>query len=199
MKSFILAGAAALAIALPAAAQTTMGVDAAGNAYVMTDAQQTMYTGWPADRQTSYDSWPNNYKVYYWSLTPDQQNGWWALTDDQRTKVYAMTPDQRAAAWNSIVAQLNGGPSPMASSTAMAATAAAAGASTMGPRWVSNAVVQMTPADTTASTGDKLPICTPNQQDGCINAWEAGKRGPGVTRPLDHWPGKPASEMPGHH
>lgn len=194
MKSYILAGAAALALALPAAAQD-MAVTSDGDVYVMTGTQQSTYDTWPPDRRTTYDSWPNDYKNYYWTLTPDQQNGWWVLTDDQRAKVYAMTPDQRTAAWTAIAAQMNGAtPSANASATAQTATTAAASASTAGPRFVSGEVVQSTPADTAPASGE-LPICTPNQQDNCINAWEAGKRGAGVTRPLDHWPGKPASEM----
>ena len=39
-----------------------------------------------------------------------------------------------------------------------------------------------------------LPICKPNQQDGCINGWEKNRTG---NRPLNYWPGKPASEIPG--
>ena len=54
--------------------------------------------------------------------------------------------------------------------------------------------VQATPGDQGPPTGE-LPICSADQQDNCINAWEAGKRGPGVNRPLDYWPGQPASEM----
>ncbi|MCT2559042.1 hypothetical protein N0B51_08615 [Tsuneonella sp. YG55] len=193
MNKLILAGAAALAFAIPAGAQD-MAVTSDGEVYVMTDAQQTAYDAWPPERQTLYTGWPNTYQTYFWTLSPAQQDGWWVLTDDQRAKVYAMAPQQRVAAWNSIVAQMNGGPAPAASATAQAATTAAASASTAGPRFVSNAVVQTTPGDAGPPTGD-VPICKPNQQDNCINAWEAGKRGPGVTRPLAHWPGKPASEM----
>lgn len=196
MKRYILAGAAALALALPVAAQD-MAVSSDGDVYVMTSTQQSMYDTWPADRRTAYDSWPRDYQVYFWTLTPEQMNGWWVLTDDQRARVYAMTPEQRTAAWAAIASQMAGGtPNTNASATAQTATTAAATASTSGPRFVSNEVVQTTPADTTPASGD-LPICTPNQQDNCINAWEAGKRGPNVTRPLDHWPGRPASEMPG--
>ena len=31
------------------------------------------------------------------------------------------------------------------------------------------------------------------QQDGCINSWAKNKTG---NRPLEYWPGKPASEIP---
>jgi hypothetical protein len=195
MNKLILAGVAALALAAPAAAQD-MAVSSDGTVYVMTDAQQTAYDAWPPERRTIYMAWPADYQTYFWTLTPTQQNGWWLLTDDQRAKVHAMTPEQRVAAWTAIERQMAGAPSANASATATAATTAAASASTSGPRFVSNAVVQTTPADAAPPTGD-LPICSPNQQDNCINAWEAGKRGPGVARPLNYWPGKPASEIPG--
>ncbi len=61
-------------------------------------------------------------------------------------------------------------------------------------RFVSNEMVQSTPGDQGPPTGE-VPICSANEQDNCINAWEAGKRGRGVTKPLGYWPGKPASEM----
>lgn len=195
MKSYILAGAAALALALPAAAQD-MAVTSDGTVYVLTDTQQAQFDTWPPDRRTAYEAWPATYQEYFWTLTPEQQSGWWVLTDDQRARVYAMTPEQRTQAWAAIASQMAGGtPNANASATARTATTAATMANTAGPRFVSNAVVQNISAD--APPADP-PICTPNQQDNCINAWEAGKRGPGVTRPLDHWPGKPASEMPGN-
>jgi hypothetical protein len=187
VNKLILASAAVLAFAAPAIAQD-MAVDSSGNVYVMTATQQSVYDAWPPDRQTDYTAWPDTYKTYYWTLTPAQQNGWWALTDDQRAKVYAMTPDMRATTWASIEKQMAGTPSANASPAARAATSGAT------LQWVSNAMVQSVPTDAPANP----PVCTPNQQDNCINAWEAGKRGPGVDRPLGYWPGKPASEMPGH-
>ena len=50
MNKLILAGAAALAIAVPAVAQD-MAVDSDGNVYVMTAEQQSAYDAWPPDRQ----------------------------------------------------------------------------------------------------------------------------------------------------
>ena len=182
MKKLILAGAAAIAFAAaPAGAQTTMAVTPSGDVYVLTDEQQTMYDAWPPERQTIYTAWPRDYQTYYWTLTPAQQNGWWVLTDDQRQKVYAMTPEQRTQAWVAIERQMAGMP---ASGTMQSASAAG------DMRWSSNAVVQNISAD--APPADP-PICGPNMYDNCINAWEAGKRGPGVTRPLQTWPGEPAS------
>jgi type II secretory pathway pseudopilin PulG len=188
VNKLILAGAAVLAFAVPAVAQD-MAVDAQGNVYVMTPVQQSAYDTWPPDRQTMYTGWPDTYKTYYWTLTPSQQTGWWALTDEQRAKVYAMTPDMRTTTWASIEKQMMNTPSASASMMAGASTAGA----TM--QFVSNAMVQSVPTDAAPANP---PICKAGQQDNCINAWEAGKRGAGVNRPLDHWPGKPASEMPGH-
>ncbi len=192
MNKLILAGAAALAFAVPASAQD-MAVTSDGDAYVLTAPQQSTYDGWPTERQTVYSSWPSDYQTYYWTLTEPQQNGWWVLTDDQRAKVYAMTPQQRTAAWVAIEKQMSGMPA------SASATATATGSTTVSSgnmRFVSNEMVQDTPGDAGPPSGD-VPICSANQQDNCINAWEAGKRGKGVARPLDYWPGKPASEIPG--
>lgn len=49
-------------------------------------------------------------------------------------------------------------------------------------------------ADPAALASGELPVCKPNQQDGCINSY--AKTGKG-NRPLNYWPGKPASEIPG--
>lgn len=203
MRRTLLAAAAVLALAVPAgmtvAQDTAMATDANGDMYMMTDAQKGMYATWPADRQTMYEAWPNTYKTYYWTLTPDQQTGWWMLNDDQRTRVYAMTPPQRTAAWAAIASQMNS--STAASNTSMSSDTSMAGdtgttTASGNMQFVSHETVQPVAgnADTAALQSGDLPVCKPNQQDGCINSWEKNKTG---TRPLDHWPGKPASEMPG--
>lgn len=187
MRIFLMAGAAALAFgAAPA-------LHADDHMMEMSATQKSMYDSWPADRRSAYDEWPKDYQVYYWTLTPAQMDGWWVLTNDQRARVFAMTPEQRTAAWAAIANQMNGR-SDMATTSTSTQMAGNTGAMSGNIRWVSNAVVQNTPADAGPPTGD-LPICAPNAEDNCINAWEAGKRGPGVTKPLDYWPGKPASEM----
>lgn len=185
MKKLILAGAAALAFTVTPAIAQDLAVDANGKVYVLTEVQQSDYDGWPVERQTLYSAWPYGVQEYYWTLTPAQVDGWWVLTDPQRVSIFEMTPDQRAIAWTQIAAQLN------PSTTATVATTAAASASSMEPRFVSNAVVQTTAAADTPATGD-LPVCTPKQQDNCINSWEKNKTG---NRPLNYWPGKPASEI----
>ena len=55
----------------------------------------------------------------------------------------------------------------------------------------SGEVVQATPEDAGPPTGD-VPICKPKQEDNCINSWEANKTG---NRPINYWPGRPASEI----
>ena len=192
MNKLILAGAAALAFAIPAVAQD-MAVTSDGNVYVMTDVQQSAYDAWPPERQTDYTAWPDTYKTYYWTLSPSQQTGWWALTPDQRTRVYAMTPEQRTAAWASIEKQMMGTPSANASATAQVATTAAVSAGPSNMRFVSNEVVQSTPAAVAA--GGEYPPCKGDMQDHCINPREAGLKYGNV--PLKYWPGKPASEIPG--
>ena len=185
MKKLILAGAAAFALtAAPAISQDNMD----GEMYEMSTQQTTMYEGWPAERRTAYDAWPMGVQEYYWTLTPAQTSGWWALNDEQRVRVYEMTPQQRATAWTQISSQLNGA-TPTPANTNANASAMARNSTNI--RFVRNERVQATPGDSGPPTGD-LPICTPNQQDNCINSWEA--RGTG-TKPLDYWPGRPASEM----
>lgn len=192
MKSIILASAAALAFtASPAAAQDAVAVDAAGDVYVLTDDQQMMYDGWPTDRRTTYNAWPPEVQEYYWTLDDDQTTAWWVLNDDQRVRVYEMTPEQRTVAWQQINAQLNAQNNASATGTTARTTASAT--SSASPRFVRNEVIQTTPADYQAtSNGDDLPICKPDQQDGCINGWEKNKTG---NRPLEYWPGRPASEI----
>ncbi|GMM93027.1 hypothetical protein [Qipengyuania sp. MTN3-11] len=181
MMKTLLAASAAVGLAMsaaPAVSQTgEMG---------MTTAQQTMYDGWPADRQTTYDAWPMEAKTYYWTLNANQQRGWWALNDEQRVRIVGMTPEQRAAAWTSIMNQMSGS----AAATAATTTSTAAPMASAGNiRFVSNARVQPTPGDQGPPTGE-VPICEPNEQDNCINSWEARKTG---TRPLNYWPGESAS------
>lgn len=188
MNKLIFAGAAALALAASPSIAQDVAVDAEGNVYVMTDAQQVMYDGWPEVRRVAYDAWPYGVQEYYWTLTPEQNAGWWLLNDSQRVRIYEMTPEQRAQAWTAVAAQMSN-----ASDTAVAARTSASAATT-GPRFVRSEVIQTTPASDRAADGE-LPICADKAQDNCINAWEAGKRGPGVSRPLEYWPGRPASEI----
>lgn len=185
MKS-ILAATAALGLALTAApAMADDHMD--GHMMEMSAQQQGMYDTWPADRRAMYDGWPHDAQMYFWTLEPMQMDGWWMLNNDQRLRIVAMNPQQRMAAWQSINAQMGGSSS---ANTAMARTSASANMNS-NVRFVSNEMVQSAPA---AHNGE-YPLCTDGRTDNCMNPWEAGKRGAGVTRPLDYWPGKPASEM----
>lgn len=188
MNRTLLAAAAALsfAIAAPAIAQT------------MTTEQQAMYDGWTAENRATYDAWPMEAKTYYWTLTPEQTEGWWVLTNEQRVRIVGMTPEQRTAAWTSIMAQMNGASAmPATTNAGMNNTTTMAGAGTMSNgniQFVRKEMAQgnMMASSATTAEGADLPVCKANQQDGCINSWEKNKTG---TRPLDRWPGKPASEM----
>lgn len=208
MRNLIFVGAAALsfACAVPAVAQTV----------VLTTEQQATYDGWTMENRATYDAWPMDAKTYYWTLTPDQTAGWWALNNEQRVKIVAMTPEQRAEAWTSINAQMAARTmSPAATSAAADAAAAAdsmatpdttaatdtittttmpatSGAMQFVKREMAQPVAASASAEAAAS-GD-LPICKKDQQDGCINAYEKTGKG---NKPLNYWPGKPASEIPG--
>ena len=213
MKSPFFAGAAALAlIAIPAAAQDMDGMDDMDgdtmstttmtddvDPYEMSADQSGMYDGWPADRRTTYDGWPGDVQEYYWTLDDSQTEGWWMLNDEQRTRIYGMTPEQRTMAWQQISTQMNAmdNSSNTASTTGM--TARTTATTTTGannsrqPRFVRSEVTQTTPAGyQAAGTGSDLPVCTANQQDGCINSWEKNRTG---NRPLEYWPGRPASQI----
>ncbi|TMM50152.1 hypothetical protein [Qipengyuania marisflavi] len=181
MRNLILAGAAALAFtAAPAIAQD-VAVDANGNVYVLTTDQQTMYEGWPAERRVMYDAWPYGVQEYYWTLAPTEVDGWWVLNDEQRVRIFEMTPQQRTVAWSQIATQMGAAPAP--------ASRPATG--TM-PRFVTGEVAQTTPAAMTPAGGE-YPPCKGDQQDNCINPREAGLNY--GNRPLNYWPGKPASEI----
>lgn len=192
MRNLILAGAAALAFtAAPAMAQN-MGQGMEAGAYNMNPTQQKMFMSWEDDQRIAYTRWPIDIQEYYWTLNEDQVRGWWLLTDEQRMRIVGMVPQQRAAAWTAVMNQMAGA-TPAATRPATTMMPASSAGTVSGDiRWVSNARVQNIPADT--AVGDP-PICGPNEYDNCINAWEAGKRGPNVTKPLSYWPGKPASEM----
>ena len=57
--------------------------------------------------------------------------------------------------------------------------------------YVSSETVQQTPEDAGPPSAD-VPICNAGQEDNCINSWEANRTG---NRPINYWPGRPASEI----
>lgn len=186
MRTLILAGAAALSFAaVPALAQTTV---------TLTTEQQAVYDGWTAENRAAYDAWPVEVRTYYWTLTPEQTAGWWALTDEQRLRIVGMTPEQRVAAWTAINAQMNSRANANASTTGQMASSGMMTGGAM--QFVRRELVQPVQgsADSAALASGDLPVCKPNQQDGCINGWEKNRKG---NKPLSYWPGRPASEIPG--
>lgn len=221
MKRILMTAAASLALGLPAAAawaqdaDATVAADTDGVAVTLTGEQQTMYDGWPADRRATYDAWPVEARRYYWTLTPEQTEGWWVLNDEQRVRIVGMTPEQRTAAWSSIAAQMSarggqtatGDTDAPASASASASTtttaevaapaaaiAAPSGAVQFVRREMTQPVAAAATENAAALASGDLPVCKPNQQDGCINGWEKNRRG---NKPLSYWPGRPASEIPG--
>ncbi|NVD44027.1 hypothetical protein [Qipengyuania atrilutea] len=220
MRTLLFAGSAALAVmCAPSAALADHHTETQDNTSMqsgqmnnmdnmsmeMNAQQQAMYDSWPADRQTTYDAWPGEIQTYYFTLDDTQREAFWMLTNDQRQRVYALTPTQRTAAWNSIMTQMNAmnndtampGNSASSNMSSTARTTTANNSSAMGSgniRFVSNQRVQNTPNDQGPPTGD-VPICSEGEEDNCINAWEAGRRGPNVTQPLGYWPGETDSDM----
>lgn len=182
MRNLMLAGAAALSMALvPATASADDHM--AGEKMEMTEMQKADYDSWDETQRTAYDGWDLAAQQYYWTLSDAERGAWWMLTNDQRMRVMAMTPTQRTAAWSSIMAQVNG------TTTPAATTAAADTTATSEVRYVSNEMAQTTPM---AEQPSEYPVCSKDVQDSCINSWAVNKTG---TKPLDYWPGKPASEM----
>ncbi len=181
----IYASAVALALAVPAGAATAQ--DAAAATVVsgtMTAEQQMSYDAWPVERQGAYDGWTPELQAYFWTLTPDQKQGWWLLTDDQRMQVHAMPPEQRTAAWAQISAQMSGAAPAAATPTRSGATGEI--------RYESSPVTQTLPTGAAPKADGEYPPCKGDMKDGCVNPREAGLNY--GNRPLDHWPGKPASE-----
>ena len=188
MKILLSAGAA-LGLALTAAPALA---DNHMDGMTMTAAQKTMYDGWTAEQRSTYDAWPMNAKTYYWTLDDMQRDVWWnTLNNEQRVRIVGMTPQQRTAAWTSISNQMNAGSNAMASN-------ATTQARTTSPRmngeiqFRRSERVQMMPSGYQQAGAGELPVCTPNQQSGCINSWERNRTG---TRPLNYWPGRSASKM----
>ncbi|MCB2061637.1 MAG: hypothetical protein KDE21_14075 [Novosphingobium sp.] len=183
MRRYLLAGAAAISVAMMPTtlmaqanvAGSTNTVDDKRSDYEMTSEQQAMHDAWTAEQQADYATWPYDYRVYYWSLDPAQQEGYWVLTPDQRVQIYTMVPERRIEAWNSVLAQINGSSATTAPKTT---------------RYVSNEVVE---GNRTPQPQAEYPVCKGAVQDSCINPRAAGLSW--GNRPLDHWPGKPASDL----
>lgn len=196
MKKAFLAAATALSMAaVPAMAQqqTAPAPDNAG-AFYSAEHEQMMREMEPdarvyfetleRDQQEMYFGWDAALRDYYWTLDNDQRDAWWYLNDEQRITIYQIeAPEQRTAAWNSILAQVED----MEGTEVSAQTDMSTNSGDL--QFVSNVMVQSAPAPHQG----EYPVCESDADDSCINAWAAGQRGPGVDRPLNYWPGEPAS------
>lgn len=184
----IMAGAMLLAgVATPAIA------DNHDDMMELSAQQQSMYDGWSAEQQTSYDAWPMEAQTYYWTLDDMRKDIWWnALNDAQRVRIVGMNDQQRMAAWQSIRSQMAGSTN---ATTPNSATTGNTGMATRSSssmnsniRFVENAMVQNIPAP----HNGEYPPCKDGRTDNCINPREAGLNY--GNRPLDYWPGQPASQ-----
>lgn len=204
MRSHILAGVAGISmLAMSGMAlaqqttnpsnQTTMQRSTA-QAPTLTADQQARYDRFDANQRANYDRMTGEMQSYYWTLDDTQRDAWWLLTEEQRTQLYRLPAQQRTAAWTSLRQQMSTMNAPGSASSTMTSGATRSGNAAMGSgtmsgniRFVSTPVVQNIPMD--QATGE-VPVCGANQFDNCINAYEAGRRGPNVTRPLDYYPGE---------
>lgn len=202
MRNLILATATALSMAAAPAAAQHAGDASRGSTNSIADKrtmtpserviydaipaeQRSAFDGWGDDRQVLYFGWTDALRGYYWSLSAAQQDAWWYLTPQQQATIFQIQDEEaRQLAWNSVLTQV-------ASIEAQETSPATPMPSSSDITYVSNAMVQAAPAPRQG----EYPICKDaNASDNCINAWAAGERGSGVTRPLDYWPGESASD-----
>lgn len=195
MRKTILAAATALSLAaMPVVAQDAANRDPGAQAVyeALSPEQQAMFDRLTPDRQVMYFGWTDALRDYYWTLGQQRQDAWWYLSDEQRIALFRIQDSQqREEMWSSIVEQVAALDQPDTSRDVPTPASGSSATTTEGTEvtFVSNSVVQ----DAPPPHQGEYPVCTDGRTDNCINAWEAGQRGPGVTRPLDHWPGEPAS------
>ncbi|MEL1250586.1 hypothetical protein [Aurantiacibacter gilvus] len=195
MKNLILATASALSLAAVPAAAEAQQREAPEDAPAFYSAAheellremspdfRIHFDTLDEDQQALYFGWNDALRGYYHTLNDEQRHAWWYLNDEQRIQLYQVQGEAaRDAAWDSVIAQVG----------TLEAQQAAAPERDTSMTFVSNAVVQDIPMP---AHPDEYPVCEGDNDDHCINAWAAGQRGPGVDRPLDYWPGRPASEM----
>lgn len=108
MKSLMIAGVATLALAtLPAAGNAQMQGGTSQPGTTMTAEQQRAYDALSAEDRAVYDRMPAEQQRYFMTLNAQQRQAWFLLDDDQRMRIYNMDATQRAAAWTSIMEQVN--------------------------------------------------------------------------------------------
>jgi len=208
MRKFLMAGAAAIAMAaMPTISSAQSEMDAAPDAvegqqstFEMNESQRAQYDSWPQERQQDYDSWSSENQDYYWNLDPQYQEGYWALTPDQRAQISRMSEEQQAAAWTSIMSQLQGTPDMATADPAMGAAPAgemeappatasagemmesqdlasssaadAAGSTAATTRFVDSETVQ---GNMTPTAQPEYPPCRGEVQDSCTNPGAASE------------------------
>jgi hypothetical protein len=194
---------------------------------VMYDAwpadRRTMYDGWPNTYRVYYWTLTPDQQRGWWALTDEQRGQVYAMTPEQRTAAWASiatqmsaaaTPAGTASTTTTTSTTTNATTGVTTTTTADTVTTAdgqtttTAAATTAMPEPMASGAMQFVrketvqpvaasadaSADAAALASGDLPVCKEGQQDGCINSWEKNKTG---TRPLNYWPGKPASEIPG--
>lgn len=171
--------------------------------------RRTAYDAWPQDVQSYYWSLTPEQQNGWWMLDDNQRNQLYAMTPPQRTQAWNDIGMQMAAR-NGNAGMANGTMNRSANSQAMnGAMNSNANAQTNHGATNRNANSPLSGSATNAMNagygnttgrpvpGDQaaysptgaVPVCQPGQYDNCMNPWEAGKRGPGVKRPLEYWPG----------
>jgi hypothetical protein len=204
MRTLLLTGAAALSLAAvpfvaaaqqaSASAQTSTEAHAAN--HTLTAEQQAAFDAWAADRQAIYVAWPPAYQGYYWTLTPSQQEAYFLLSAEQRAQIDAMNAQQRTLAWQSIERQVAGAPTANEANAAVkpvTETTVATLPTPSGPQQVITTTTSNAVPPPASALNKEYPVCRGAVQDSCINPREAGLNY--GNRPLDHWPGEPASEI----
>jgi len=194
MKTMLLATATALSLAaMPVAAQQADAPLGSTNSIAdkreYTADQQAVYDALEPEQRMDFDAWAyerqlvyfeqrDPVRVYYWTLEPDEQVMWWQLTPAERVAVAeAIEAQERQMLWDQYTTRY-----------AVAEPVATTQPSEPQITYVSNEMAQPV-----AKHSGEYPVCKSDADDACINAWEAGKRGAGVNKPLDNWPGEPAS------
>lgn len=184
--------------------------------------RRTSYDTWPDTYRVYYWTLTPDQQAGWWALTDEQRGQVYAMTPEQRTAAWASIATQMGAAPAAPAAMPAPATTPMPdmaaptataptttaptttadADAAVAATAAPSADASWGtttaatsgtPQFTRREMVQpvQSSADPAALQSGDLPACTRGQQDGCINSWDKNRTG---NRPLDHWPGRPASE-----
>lgn len=128
-----------------------------------------------AEQQAIYDAFTPEQRVVFDTYSPEYQTVYYSWDPMLRDYYWTITPEEQLAFYSLTPEERY-----------------ALSYGTSGMTYQSTPVVQTLAA--TSHSGE-YPVCTGDNDDHCINAWAAGKRGPGVDRPLGYWPGESMTEM----